>query len=100
MNLLIALIGNLRQRVADHREQRAHQQWVTQGTYVEDEHVDQDLYPIVLKHGHTVVDAIDGECHYPNTTAIINADHTLTITSNGNITGWHEEGTYSRAYTQ
>ena len=95
--LLIALIGNLRQRVAEHR---AHQEWATQGTYVEAEHVDQDLYTIVLQHGHTVVGAIDGECHYPNTTAIINADHSLTVARDGEIIAWHDTDTYWRAYTQ
>lgn len=100
MNLIIALIGNLRKRVAEHQEHQAQQHWAEQGTYVEAEHVEQDLYPIVLQHGHTVVDAIDGECHYPNTTAIINADHSLTVTSGGHIIAWHEEGTYSRTYTR
>lgn len=99
MNLLIALIGNLRQRVADHRERRAHQQWVTQGTYVEDEHVNQDLYPIVLKSGHLIVER-DETHEYPNATGIINADQSLTVTRNGEIIAWHDTGTYWRAVTE
>ena len=94
--LLIALIGNLRQRVAEHR---AHQEWATQGTYVEAEHVDQELYPIVLKHGHLVIER-DEPYEYPNATGIINADHSLTVARDGEIIAWHDTDTYWRAYTQ
>ena len=94
-----ALIGNLRQRAAKHQEHRAQQHWAAQGTYVEDEHIDQDLYPIVLQHGHLVIER-DEPYEYPNATGIINADHSLTVTRDGEIIGWHDTDTYWRAYTQ
>lgn len=96
MNLLIALIGNLRQRVA---ERHAHQQWVAQGTYVEEEHVNQDLYPIVLRRGHLVVER-DEPQEYPNATGIINADKSLTVTRGGEIIGWHDADTFWRAVVE
>ena len=99
MNILIALIDNLRERVAEHREHRAQQHWADEGTYVEAEQVDDDLYPIVLKRGHLVVER-EEPYEYPNATGIINADQSLTVTRNGEIIAWHDTGTYWRAVTE
>ena len=87
MNLLINLMANLRQHINDRR----HSDYVTI-TYTPPE---DELYPMVLKHGHITVERED-TIEYPDATPIINADRSLTITRGGEIIGWHDTESYWR----
>ena len=91
MNLLINLVANLRQ----HIHNRRHNDYVTI-TYTPPE---DELYPMILKHGYVTVESEDTS-GYPDATPIINADRSLTITRGGDIIGWHATDSYWRVTTQ
>lgn len=91
MNPLINLMANMRH----HMHNRRHADYVTI-TYTPPE---DELYPMVLKHGHVSVERED-TIEYPNATPIINADRSLTVTRGGDIIGWHDADTYWRVATQ
>lgn len=91
MNLLINLVANLRQHIHDRRNA----DYVTI-TYTPPE---DELYPMVLKRGHVVVERED-IIEYLDATPIINADRSLTITRDGEIIGWHDTDTYCRVSTE
>ena len=91
MNLLINLVANLRQHIHNRRQN----DYVTI-TYTPPE---DELYPMVLKHGHVTVES-EGAVEYPDATPIINADRSLTITRGGEIVGWHDTDTYCRVTTE
>lgn len=84
MNSIIGLIATIREKINNRR-----QDYVTI-TYTPPE---DELYPMVLRRGHVEVDGEDTHT-YDNATAIVNEDRSLTITSNAEIIGWHDSGTY------
>ena len=87
MNIIAKLINRLRPTL--------HEQ-----TWVNADHLDyDDLYPLIVAQGTILVDRED-IIEYPNSTAIVNQDKSLTIMSEGNIIAWHDDGTYWRVASE
>lgn len=49
--------------------------------------VPDSIYPLVLKHGHYIVDVGEGRSMWEAVTPVVNEDGTITVLANGHVIG-------------